>query len=102
MNSSPASMSEKSAMCCAAWPGCTARVSNPKRCSWLPPPGFFMSMRASKILRDVCRQLAGIVARAVDERRFAPAHELQAHEIHPGRIDHAAVVADAPLMVEDR
>ena len=47
-------------------------------------------------------QIAGIVAGAVDERRFAPAQELNTHQVHTGGFDDTAVVAHAALAVQDR
>jgi len=42
-----------------------------------------------------------IVARSIDEGRFAPAHEWQAHDVHPGRPHAATVVMDPPLAIKD-
>src|SRR5262249_14722511 len=43
-----------------------------------------------------------VLARTVDETRLTAAQERRADQIHTGRLDHAAVVADQAFAVEDR
>ena len=53
-----------------------------------------------EIGREVGAQVASIVAGAVDETRLAAPEERYAHQVHPGGLDDASVVADTALAVE--
>src|SRR6478672_12924468 len=46
--------------------------------------------------------VSGVVLRAVDERRLSAAEDWQSDRVQTGRVDHAAVVSQAALAIEDR
>src|SRR5262249_56388433 len=53
-------------------------------------------------LREMRDDVPRVVFRTVDETRFAPAQERQTEDVETWRVDDAAVVAEAALLVEDR
>ena len=57
---------------------------------------------AGQIPAEVIDDVARVVLDAVDEGRLAPAQHRQAQRVHPGRLDHAAVVAQLALLVQHR
>ena len=57
---------------------------------------------AIEVRRQMGAQLAGVVAGSVDQGGFSTAQELRPHQIHAGRGNDAAIVADHSLAVEHR
>src|SRR5215470_15140831 len=53
-----------------------------------------------EVLAQMSGEIRSIVACSVNEGRFAPAHEWQAHDVHSGCRNNPAVVTDASLAVE--
>jgi len=47
-------------------------------------------------------QVPRIIAGTIDKGRLAPSQERHAHDVHAGGLDDHAVMADVPLVVEQR
>src|SRR6516225_7722163 len=57
---------------------------------------------AIEVLAQVSGEIRSIVACSVNEGRFAPAHERQAHDVHSRCGNNPAVVTYASLAIEHR
>src|SRR5215470_2240315 len=53
-----------------------------------------------EVLAQVSGEIRSIVACTVNEGRFAPSHEWQAHDVHSGCRNNPAIVTDASLAIE--
>src|SRR6186713_3382401 len=73
------------------------RTSRGRRgCRWRQ----FPQRHATQIRHKMRAELAHVVLGAVDEARLAPAHEVEAERIEPGRIHDAAFVPQVALAIE--